>query len=483
MTNYITIVIIDDDEEDFILTKHYLEQIPNQKYLIKRAANYEEALQFFSEEDIDVFLVDYKLGKYRGVDILNIAKAYDVNAPFIIVTGKGNLNIDKEVMQAGAYDYLVKDELSPDSLERSIRYSIERFNQLKVIENKEKKYKEIFDKSGDIILLTNQSGKIIDANACAIKKFQRTRDELMSMKIVHLIVENEQLHFWELVITNELEGEVFSFFTEPMDKKLFGLISFTVQDENSYLFIIHDVTKISIREKERRDEEKFAAMGRIARIIAHEVKNPLTNVNFAINELKEENKNPETLMLIEIIERNCLRINNLVTELLTSTRFSKLNLAKYNLNEIILDTIKMAEDSARNKNVSIKNRLTSVGDLYLDAEKMKVALLNIIVNAIEAIEDNSEGEIFITNTVNNNKVVITINDNGKGIPKENLNKLFEAFYTNGKAGGTGLGLTTTQNVVLNHYGSINVESEVGLGTTFTITLLPSELEEMFKSEG
>lgn len=482
MTNYITIVIIDDDEEDFILTKHYLEQIPNQKYQVKRAANYDEALQFFTEEGIDVFLVDYKLGKYKGLDILNIAKVYDVNAPFIIVTGKGNLNIDKEVMQAGAYDYLVKDELSPDSLERSIRYSIERFNQLKIIENKEKKYKEIFDKSGDIILLTNQSGKIIDANACAIKKFQRSKDELMNMKIIHLIAENEQLHFWELVITNQLEGEVFSFFSEPMDKKILGLISFTLQDEHSYLFIIHDVTKISIREKERRDEEKFAAMGRIARIIAHEVKNPLTNVNFAINELKDENKNPETLMLIEIIERNCLRINNLVTELLTSTRFSKLNLAKYNLNEVIQDTIKMAEDSARSKNVTIRNQLTTVGDLYLDAEKMKVALLNIIVNGIEAMEDKTDGEIFIANTVNNNRVVITINDNGKGIPKENLNKLFEAFYTNGKTGGTGLGLTTTQNVVLNHYGSIHVDSEVGIGTTFTITLLPSELEEMFNTE-
>lgn len=223
-------------------------------------------------------------------------------------------------------------------------------------------------------------------------------------------------------------------------------------------------------------------MGRIARIIAHEVKNPLTNINFAINELREENKNPETMMLIEIVERNCMRINNLVTELLTSTRFSKLNLAKNNLNELIVDAIKMAEDSARNKNVNIKSHLTTVGDLYLDGEKIKVALLNIIVNGIEAIEEKDGGEIFITNTNNNGKIVISINDNGKGIPKENLNKLFEAFYTNGKDGGTGLGLTTTQNVILNHYGSIHVESEVGTGTTFTITLLPSELEEMFNSE-
>ncbi|MNE02998.1 Sensor protein ZraS [compost metagenome] len=385
-------------------------------------------------------------------------------------------------MLAGAYDYLIKDEISPDSLERSIRYSIERYNQLKIIENKEKKYKDIFDKSGDIILLTNQSGKIIDANPCAVKKFQQSREELLKMKIIHLIEDNEQLHFWELVITNQLEGEVCSFLTESMDKKILGLISFIVQDEYSYQFIIHDVTKISLREKERREEEKFAAMGRIARIIAHEVKNPLTNINFAINELREENKNPETMMLIEIVERNCMRINNLVTELLTSTRFSKLNLAKNNLNELIVDAIKMAEDSARNKNVNIKSHLTTVGDLYLDGEKIKVALLNIIVNGIEAIEEKDGGEIFITNTNNNGKIVISINDNGKGIPKENLNKLFEAFYTNGKDGGTGLGLTTTQNVILNHYGSIHVESEVGTGTTFTITLLPSELEEMFNSE-
>ncbi|POY37306.1 hypothetical protein C3K47_05950 [Solitalea longa] len=480
MLNYITIVIIDDDEDDFLLTKHYLDSVPAQKYLVKRAANYDEALMFFAEDDIDVFLVDYKLGKYRGIDILNIAKVYDVNAPFIIVTGKGNINIDKEAMRAGASDYLIKDELSPSILERSIRYSIERFNQLKVIENKEKKYKEIFEKSGDVILLTDHSGKILDANPSAIKKFEKSREELLNLRILHLIEDREQLHFWERVITRQIQGEVFNFYSPPMSKRLLGLISFNEQGEHSYQFIIHDVTKISVKEKEKREEEKFIATGRIARVIAHEVKNPLTNINFAVSELKSTSKTTEKGVLIDIIERNCYRINSLINELLTSTKFSKLYLNKHNINQLISETIDLAKDTAEQSNVVIKQSLSTIEDFFIDADKIKVALLNIIINAIEAVE-NDNGEVHIASTYENNKVIITVSDNGKGIKKENLHKLFEAFYTENKLGGTGLGLTTTQNILLSHEGSIDVESEEGVGSTFTITLQPMQLLELYSS--
>ncbi|MCO4294646.1 ATP-binding protein [Solitalea sp. MAHUQ-68] len=481
MINYITIVIIDDDEEDFILIKHYLEQVPNQKYLIKRAANYDEALVFFNEPGIDVFLVDYKLGKYKGIEILNIAKVYDVNAPFIIVTGKGNLNIDKEVMRAGAYDYLIKDELSTDILERSVRYSIERFNQFKIIENKEKQYKDIFEKSGEIILLTNQSGKILDANPAAINRFEKSLPEMLNLKILHLVDEKEQLKFWEAVITKQLEGEIFTFFSVPMTKKISGLVSFIEQDDFNYQFIIHDVTKITIKETERREEEKFAATGRIARVIAHEVKNPLTNVNFAINELKDDNKDPEKKVVIDIIERNCQRINSLITELLNSTRFSHLNLARQDINNAIREAIKGAQDFASQKNVKIQSALSPIEPFFIDGEKIKVALMNIIINGIEAI-DNANGEISIGSYTENNRVMVSINDNGKGIPPENINQIFEAFYTNGKDTGTGLGLTTSQNIILNHNGAIFVESDTETGTTFTITLIPHELKELYLKE-
>jgi signal transduction histidine kinase len=104
----------------------------------------------------------------------------------------------------------------------------------------------------------------------------------------------------------------------------------------------------------------------------------------------------------------------------------------------------------------------------VDADKMKIALLNIIVNAIEAME-SEKGVLAITTKAVRDKCLIEIKDNGQGMNEETMQKLFEPYFTN-KLKGAGLGLTNTQNIVLNHKGSISVSSKLGEGSTFTIML-------------
>lgn len=219
-----------------------------------------------------------------------------------------------------------------------------------------------------------------------------------------------------------------------------------------------------------RSIEKFAATGRIARTIAHEVRNPLTNINLAIEQLKSEpGSTDDGTLLFDMVQRNSNRINQLITDLLNSTKFAELSYGKMSINSLLDESLDLAKDRIALYNITIAKRYsTDICDVAVDKEKLKIAFLNIIVNAIEAMEPG-KGILTVTTKTEHNKCVVEINDNGSGMDKESMSRLFEPYFTS-KPKGNGLGLTNTQNIILNHRGTIQAESEKGKGTTFIITL-------------
>lgn len=219
-----------------------------------------------------------------------------------------------------------------------------------------------------------------------------------------------------------------------------------------------------------RSIEKFASTGRIARTIAHEIRNPLTNINLAMEQLKNEaGANDDTGILFEMVQRNSNRINQLITDLLNSTKFAELSYTRTSINKLLDESIDMAKDRIALYNISVaKKYSTDICDVEVDKEKLKIAFLNIIVNAIEAMEPG-KGVLTITTRSEHDKCVIEIADNGTGMDRESLGRLFEPYFTS-KPKGNGLGLTNTQNIILNHKGTIQAESEKGKGTNFIITL-------------
>jgi signal transduction histidine kinase len=173
--------------------------------------------------------------------------------------------------------------------------------------------------------------------------------------------------------------------------------------------------------------------------------------------------------MLEMISRNSIRINQLITDLLNSTKFTELVYKKISVNQLLDETLELARDRIVLSNITVvKNYDGSICDIAVDVERIKIAFLNIIVNAIEAMEPG-KGVLQLRTTSKEDKCVVTITDNGPGIDAETQSKLFEPYYTT-KSKGTGLGLTNTQNIILNHNGHIVLESEKGKGTSFTITL-------------
>lgn len=222
--------------------------------------------------------------------------------------------------------------------------------------------------------------------------------------------------------------------------------------------------------QELRSLEKFTATGRIARTIAHEIRNPLTNIVLAADQVKSAHgADEETNMLLDMINRNATRINRMISDLLTSTRFAQLQYSQIAINALLDESLELAKDRLELKQIRLeKNYLTPACRVVVDVEKMKIAFLNVIVNAIEAMEEG-KGILEIRTTVVNNKCKIDIRDNGAGMNEETQQKLFDPYFTD-KSGGNGLGLTNTQNIILNHKGSISVKSRLGEGSVFTITL-------------
>lgn len=219
---------------------------------------------------------------------------------------------------------------------------------------------------------------------------------------------------------------------------------------------------------ELRSLEKYAVTGRIARTIAHEVRNPLTNINLSIEQLRSEIPETETTNLFfDMVVRNSERINHLVSDLLNTTRVADLKFVRTSINKVLDGSINFASDRIELKQIKvIKNYDPEICDVFVDIQKIEVAFLNIIVNAIEAMEDN--GVLTVSTESKNNKCVVKISDNGKGMSKAQMGRLFEPYSTT-KEKGNGLGLANSQNIILGHNGSISAESEPGVGTTFTIS--------------
>ncbi len=132
------LLIIDDDEDDFFLTSQLLKQIRDLSVESYWCSNNVEAIEAMAANSYDIYFVDYLLGAKTGLDLIREAIALGARKPLVLLTGMGSLETDKTAVSIGAYDYLKKDELSAEKLERCIRYSLERYKNFKAIKDSEK---------------------------------------------------------------------------------------------------------------------------------------------------------------------------------------------------------------------------------------------------------------------------------------------------------------------------------------------------------
>jgi two-component system, sporulation sensor kinase E len=471
----VRILIIDDDEDDFFITSEYLKQIQEYQLQIDWCYRYNDAIQHLHQRAYDMYFVDYRLGAKTGLDFLKEAMRIGCEEPIVLLTGKGNKDVDIEAMQMGATDYLVKPELNTDKLERCIRYSLERTAYLKALRANEKKYRGIFELSKDAVFTTDANLKFRDMNHATSLLLGYEREELIQMTVYDLIEDIMDRKLLEKIIYEEGEANdlEFDFSTKTGEKKtcIFSVTPTTDDTASYFQGLLHDITNLRRAEKANLLIEKLGATGRLVRTLAHEVRNPLNNINMSVEQLMQtaEQANPEELpMFLDIIQRNSKRIGDIITELLDTSRPTDLVFDKCTLQSIMDDSIAESLDRITLQHVNMQIRYAN-DPCYIMAnkEKLKIAFLNIIINAVEAVEPVT-GEISIAIDTAKESHVVTIKDNGCGIPEENISRLFEPYFTS-KRNGMGLGLAASLNILQSHKANIDVTSVLKQGTTFRIT--------------
>jgi PAS domain S-box-containing protein len=219
--------------------------------------------------------------------------------------------------------------------------------------------------------------------------------------------------------------------------------------------------------------EKLAALGRFTANIAHEIRNPLTSVGGFARRLDKvipaDSKEKDYTKII-IAEVN--RLEKILKNILSFSRETSLNIAKNNLTEVIERALMMHEDLLDEKSISVRKDFDEIPEFPFDQDKIIEALENVILNAVDSMAD---GGLLKINTEmverkEESTVFIRINDNGAGISEDQLEMIFEPFYTTKISEGTGLGLSITRKIMESMGGTVEVESEVGKGSTIRISL-------------
>lgn len=411
----------------------------------------------------------------------------------VLVVPSNELNavLQSQSSQNAHIILFVDDEFKPAQAEKILAYSnfdyssqktVEQINwkewfEIETLKNRQthsqiehySTYKSIVNSLVDPILVLSRDYKILDGNPAMFKTFG---EDIIGNELSALTPDAFESIKDDLENGNSVRGvEVRLQWKEtktPFICSVWKEDSYEVGTK--YFALLHDLTNRLSLEKEMKRAEKMSMISRLTRSIGHEVRNPLNNVNLALDALKEDIQEIEDDdIYIEIIERNAKRIDELISELLESSKPAALKVKTVSVRKVINGVIGKAGDRFRLKQIRLIQKF-SCSNVYLqaDSQKLEIALLNLIINAVEAVKMET-GKVILYCEQDENHVYFKIADNGVGMSEEELKVLFDPFYTN-KKGGVGLGLTTTQNIINAHRGKIDVMSQLNEGTEFIIQL-------------
>ncbi len=282
----------------------------------------------------------------------------------------------------------------------------------------------------------------------------------------HLTVEMEK--YMEIVLYN-IVGSVTGLLAQREREKSLELQQTAEGLEESYKKLQAQSERIIAIEEQLRRSEKLSTLGEMAAVLAHEIRNPLGSIRGTAEILRDDYRPGDSKYeFIEIQIKETERLNHVVEDFLRMARQQPVELRDCSIREELETIVTLVAKDARQRGVSLKFEPNGEqGGIRGDGEKLRQAFLNIIINALQATPQGGLVSIVLNKVESGFE--IRFNDNGSGIAQENLQRIFEPFYTT-KSDGTGLGLAVTRKIVEAHGGKLDIESEPGSGTTVSVSL-------------
>src|ERR1700741_4115854 len=271
MTNQLHILIIDDDDDDYFITSKYLEEISSFKITCQWCYSIAEAEEKLRSNAYDLYFLDYKLGAKTGLELLKSAVENGCKKPIILLTGKGTAEIDRQAVELGAYDFLVKSELGVEKLERSLRFALERYRSFKIINDNEKKFRLIFENAISFIFTCNNLLYFSECNPASEFLLGYQPSELKNKSFLSIVADSDKD---KLIPSLQERKNIYNKSIKLIHKDgsiKTGNINFNhfddVTDEVHWQGIIYDETLRIQAEEAKLKTEKLEATHRLVRTL------------------------------------------------------------------------------------------------------------------------------------------------------------------------------------------------------------------------
>jgi two-component system, cell cycle sensor histidine kinase and response regulator CckA len=479
------LLVVDDEQ---LILRIISDIFSNEGYEVISALNCDRALNLLKGDLFHVVLTDIRMPEKNGINLLDRIRTFDPDIPVIIMTGYASLDTAVEAVKHGAFDYLSKP-LDFNKLKSIIKHAVEKYELLQenrrlmkelqdINANLELKIRDRTRELNNILFSTHESVMTTDmdliiksANTQTLNVFGK---DCIGSRLDDLI---EGINF-KTVIPQILHYDSYStnHIVKFDDKYLEIVLSPLVDSETGEKFgltvVTEDITEKRKLEAQVIQSAKMSAVGQFATGLAHEFNNILSGIigytSFAFSRTSIESIRED----LKIVEMAAARASDLVTTLLSFSKNRENRKQLASLEEVIEDAIKLIEHTFKSDGIQIIRNYGKVPPVVMNVGEIQQVIINMALNSRDAM---SEGGLMVIKTdLDGDYVRIEFSDNGIGIPDKNLQKIFEPFFTTKKSddskSGTGLGLSVVYSIVERHGGRIEVSSEIGKGTTFTVRL-------------
>ncbi len=463
-----TVLLIEDNPGDAAIVTEVLEA-PDKwsEYRIHHVLSLGEAERALRGEPFDVVLLDLRLPDSTGVDSIKSVLAQVPAIPIVVLTGMDDDALAMACINAGAQDYVNKDDISATPLRRTIAYAIIRFREAQVVQL-HRQFQQLVAVMPDAMIVTDRDGIIQFVNDAAQDLFGKRGVDFIGKPVGY-------------DMTRNLTAEIVVVRGDEQRAAEMRVAACEWNNRPAFLAMIRDVTEREQLSEHLRQAQKMEAIGLLAGGIAHDFNN-LLQVMLIYAEMIRAECAESDLRLPDIVEviRAIERAQALTRQLLAFSRKQPVQPIVINLSEVVSGIHSMLRRTLPSDIEIVTLAVDHDWSVFADQGQIEQVIMNLAVNARDAMPGGGRFALEIENrvversdqsVVPGDYVSLRVTDTGCGIAPSQLGRVFEPFFTTKERGrGTGLGLATCYGIVKQAGGDISVHSEQGKGTSFTILL-------------